>query len=110
MSTRSNFSGQASHSCVTSMVTTSRRNNNNVVPRTVEVQHRNSFMLPDLLFLDMGTINTKPSHIDLVTSPPILESSCALPPAQKNVLTAHRCEDTNFDSLNFYPSSEMTNE
>ena len=39
---RSNFPGKGSRSCVKSMVAPSRRRNDNISPRTIEVQHGNS--------------------------------------------------------------------
>ena len=94
---------------MTRMVTLSWSNNNNFVPRNVDVQHRNSIMPSDSLFSDMDIISIKSNHVDLV-SPSIQENSHASPHAQEKIPKAHRYEDRNFDPSNCYPNSEMTNE
>ena len=53
----------------------------------------------------MDTITTKSNHFDLVTLLPIPEILHASPTTQENVLTAHRHEESNFDTLNCYPNS-----
>ena len=106
VSNRSNFHECTSRSDIASMVTPSRRDNNNDVPRTVEVQRVNEIVSSELLFLYKDTITSKSNHVDLV-SPPIQENSHALPPVQENILTAHLHEDSNFDTLNLFPNSDM---